>query len=298
MSGTIIKTENLTKFYGKNKGIEDLSLEVLSGEIFGFLGPNGAGKSTTIKILLNFIKPTSGSASIFGFNPLTEIVKINREIGYLPGEVHMYEQLSGEAHLKFQAELRDNVKWNFVEELGKRLQANFKKPIKALSHGNKQKIALIGALMHRPKLLILDEPTTGLDPLIQQEFYKIIDEANDAGTTIFVSSHILPEVERICDRVAIIRDGKLVITEEIESLKKRAERPIEVYFKTRPKKEDFEKIAGVTQLIIEGNKVSCTIKGSYDTFIKTIAKYEVINVITQEPNLEKIFLGYYSGEKN
>lgn len=298
MSGTIIKTENLTKFYGKNKGIEDLSLEVLSGEIFGFLGPNGAGKSTTIKILLNFIKPTSGSASVFGFNPLTEIVKINREIGYLPGEVHMYEQLSGEAHLKFQAELRDNVKWNFVEELGKRLQANFKKPIKALSHGNKQKIALIGALMHRPKLLILDEPTTGLDPLIQQEFYKIIDEANDAGTTIFVSSHILPEVERICDRVAIIRDGKLVITEEIESLKKRAERPIEVYFKTRPKKEDFEKIAGVTQLIIEGNKVSCTIKGSYDTFIKTIAKYEVINVITQEPNLEKIFLGYYSGEKN
>ncbi len=297
MSNTIIKTSKLTKFYGKNRGIEDLDLSVNEGEIFGFLGPNGAGKSTTIKLLLNFIKPTSGTASVFGLDPLTNIVEINKNIGYLPGEVHMYEQLSGAEQLKFQAELHKNVDWSYVEELGKRLQANFKKPIKSLSHGNKQKIALIGALLNKPKLLILDEPTTGLDPLIQQEFYKILDEVNKIGTTIFISSHILPEVERICDRVAIIRESKLVITEEINTLKSKATRPVEVFFATTPKKEDFEKIAQVTELSIEGKTLRCVIQGSYDEFIKAVAKYNVVNLITHEPSLEKIFLGFYKGDK-
>ena len=295
MGQTIIKTNKLTKYYGKNLGIENLDLEVREGEIFGFLGPNGAGKSTTIKLLLNFIKPTSGSATVFGLNPEHNIVDINQDIGYLPGEVHMYEQLSGFAHLKFQAQLQDSVGWSYVEELGQRLQADFKKSIKALSHGNKQKIALIGALMNKPKLLILDEPTTGLDPLVQQEFYKILAEANRSGTTVFISSHILPEVERICDRVAIIREGKLVLTEEINVLKNKAERPVEVFFKDKPRKEDFEQIPGVTQLSLEGNSLRCVIAGSYDQFLKAVAKYEVSNLITQEPSLEKIFLGYYKG---
>lgn len=297
MPKTVIKTANLTKFYGKNLGIENLNLAVEEGEIFGFLGPNGAGKSTTIKLLLNFIKPSSGTATIFGIDPETNVLEINKNVGYLPGEVHMYEQLTGEAHLKFQAQLHNDVDWDYVEELGNRLQADFKKTIKSLSHGNKQKIALIGALMNKPKLLILDEPTTGLDPLIQQEFYKILDGINKNGTTVFVSSHILPEVERICDRVAIVREGKLVLTEEISNLKKRAERPVEVLFKDPPEKEDFEKIPEITSLTIENNTLHCVVQGSYDRFVKTLAKYEVVNLITQEPNLEKIFLGYYSGKE-
>ncbi len=297
MTAIVISTNKLTKYYGKNLGIENLSLKVNEGEIFGFLGPNGAGKSTTIKLLLNFIKPTSGTASVFGINPETNVLEINKNIGYLPGEVHMYDQLTGEGHLKFQAELHNDVDWKYVEGLKKRLQAEFKKPIKALSHGNKQKIALIGALMNQPKLLILDEPTTGLDPLIQQEFYKILDEVNKAGTTIFISSHILPEVERVCDRVAIIRDGKLVLTEEINTLKNKATRPVEVFFVTKPIKEDFDEIPEISDLSIEGNILRCIIQGSYDKFLKAVAKYEVSNLITQEPNLEKIFLDYYKGDK-
>lgn len=297
MAKTIIQTDKLTKFYGKNRGIEDLSLEIAEGEIFGFLGPNGAGKSTTIKLLLNFIKPSSGSAKIFGLDPTTDIVDINHNIGYLPGEVHMYEQLSAQNHLNFQAKLHNNVSWEYVRELQDRLQANFHKPIKALSHGNKQKIALIGALMQKPKLLILDEPTTGLDPLMQQEFYKIIEEVNKAGTTVFVSSHILPEIERLCDRVAIIREGKLVITEEISHLKQKATRPVEVTFASTPDKKDFEKISEVKKLIVDDKTLHCEIQGSYDAFVKALAKYEVVNFLTSEPNLEQIFLGYYKGGK-
>ncbi len=296
MATKIIKTTNLTKFYGKNRGVENLSLEVNQGEIFGFLGPNGAGKSTTIKLLLNFIRPTKGSIKLFGKDPVTDIVSINKDIGYLAGEVHMYEQLSGHDQLRFQASLKGKIDWGYVEALQSRLQANFRKPIKTLSHGNKQKIALIGALMNKPKLLILDEPTTGLDPLVQQEFYKIVEEANKAGTTVFVSSHILPEVERLCHRVSIIREGKLVLTDDINNLKAKAERPIEVFFKEKPNKKDFEGLSGVSQLSIEDNILRCVIQGSYDSFVKEIAKHEVVNLITQEPNLEKIFLGYYQGD--
>jgi ABC-2 type transport system ATP-binding protein len=292
----VIETKNLTKYYGKHRGIEELNLSVNEGEIFGFLGPNGAGKSTTIKLLLDFIKPTSGKASVLGLDPEKDIIKINQDIGYLPGEVHMYEQLSGRDQLSFQASLLEDVNWSYVEELGKRLKAEFKKPIKSLSHGNKQKIALIGALMQRPKLLILDEPTTGLDPLIQQEFYKILDEVNKEGTTVFISSHILPEVERICDRVAIIREGKLVVTEEINILKSKASRPIEVIFSQTPKREDFEKIKEIFDLEIEGTTLRCFVRGSYDQFIKALAKHEVMNFITHEPNLEEIFLKYYKGD--
>lgn len=295
MGKIVIETKKLTKFYGKNRGIENLDLSVKEGEIFGFLGPNGAGKSTTIKLLLNFINPTSGEMEVFGLNPKKQITAIVKKVGYLPGEIHMYEQLSGKDHLAFQAKLQNQVDSAYINNLAERLDASLNKPVKSLSHGNKQKIALIAALMSKPNLLILDEPTTGLDPLIQQQFYQIISEIKNQGTTVFVCSHILPEIERICDRVAIIRDGKLVVIEEIANLKKTAKRRVEVFFKNKPDLKDFKAIKNLSNLVFEKDQLSCTVEGSFDIFLKTVAKYEVLNLITQEPNLEEIFLKYYKG---
>ncbi|HSX58551.1 MAG TPA: ABC transporter ATP-binding protein [Candidatus Saccharimonadales bacterium] len=295
MAKSVIKTENLTKYYGKNLGVESLNLEIKEGEVFGYLGLNGAGKTTTIRLFLNFINPSSGNVSIFGLDPTKESHKLNDFIGYLPGEVHLYERLSGRDHLKYQASLRNKVDWSYVETLADRFNANLHKPIRSLSHGNKQKIALIAAFMVKPKLLILDEPTTGLDPLIQREFYNLVAEVNKEGTTVFISSHILPEVERICHRVGIIRSGNLVVTEDIENLKKKAIRPIEVHFTKAPKVEIFQKIPGINNPVLHDNILRANIKGTMDPLIKELAKYEVENLITAEPDLEQIFLNYYSG---
>ncbi len=296
MDKAVIKTTKLTKFYGKSRGVENLSLEVNEGEVFGFLGPNGAGKSTTIKLLLNFINPSSGSASIFGFDPTKESIEIQEKIGYLPGEIHMYEDLTGKDHLRFQAQLRPSTSWKYVEELSKKLKVDLNKKIKSLSHGNKQKVALISAFMHKPELIILDEPTTGLDPLIQQEFYNLVEEVNRSGTTFFISSHILPEVERICHRVAIIREGRLVVTEEIVNLKKGALRPLEVIFSENITKTDFQTITGIKDIEVNGNILRCKVVGSLDTFIKKLGNYTVESIITQEPDLEQIFLKFYKGD--
>ena len=294
----IIKTQNLTKVFGKTVAVENLNLEVNEGEVFGYLGPNGAGKSTTIKLLLNFINPTSGAVSVFGKNPQTQSIGILKDIGYIPGEIHLYENLSGKEHLKFQAGLRDNVDWKYVESLAERLRINLKLKIKTLSHGNKQKIAIIGAFMHKPKLLILDEPTTGLDPLIQREFYSLVSEVNQAGSTLFISSHILPEVERVCHRVGILREGRLIETEEIETLKNKAIRPLEVHFAKTVSKENFTNIEGVKNISIENKILHCEIVGSLDKFIKELSKYEVVNIETREADLEQIFLNYYSNKNN
>lgn len=292
----IIKSQNLTKLFGKVAAVNNLNLEVKEGEVFGYLGPNGAGKSTTIKLLLNFINPNSGSASVFNLNPSNDIVEIMQNTGYLPGEIHLYESLTGKDHLKYQASLRDNVDWKYVESLAERLDSDLTKPIKSLSHGNKQKIAIIGAFMHKPKLLVLDEPTTGLDPLIQREFYNLVSEVNKAGSTLFVSSHILPEIERICHRVGILRKGELIVTEEIDTLKAKALRPLDVFFANELPKESFKNIEGIKNIVIEGKILHCDIIGSLDKFIKELGKYEVVNLITREPDLEQIFLTYYTGK--
>ncbi len=296
MDKVVIKTTSLTKYYGKSRGIENLTLEVNEGEVFGFLGPNGAGKSTTIKLLLNFISPTSGEASIFGFDPTTANVEILKNVGYLPGELHLYEDLTGKEHLKFQEQLRNNTDWKYVEELSDRLKIDLKTKIKSLSHGNKQKVALIGAFMHKPKLIILDEPTTGLDPLIQQEFYSLVEEVNKTGTTFFISSHVLPEVERICHRVAIIREGNLVVTEEIETLKKKALRPMEVIFSKNITKEAFLNVAGIKDIDVRENILRCNVVGSLDPLVKKLGSFTVESIITQEPDLEQVFLKFYKGE--
>ncbi len=290
-----ISVKKLTKTYGKQVGILDLSFSVQEGEIFGFLGPNGAGKTTTIRSLLNFIKPNSGEAKILGLDTRKNELEIKKQIGYLPGELNLYENMTGKEFLHFLAGFRKKVNWGFVDSLAKRFNTHLDKKIKKLSHGNKQKVAILQAFMHEPKLLILDEPTTGLDPLVQHEFYHLLDEFRKKGSTIFISSHNLAEVEKNCDRVAIIKDGQLVTVEEVERLRQKALRPLEIIFTTQVKIEEFEKIPGIKDLKIEGNTLRCTVVGSVDKLIKEAAKHDVQNIISQEPDLEEIFLSFYGG---
>ena len=297
MSSDVIVAKGLTKFYGTQRGVIDLDFSVLQGEVFGFLGPNGAGKTTTIRVLMDFMRPTEGQAEVFGLDSHANAIEIKRLVGYLPGEMHLYENLTGIEHLRFLAKFRDGVDWKFVDKLASRLQVDLNKKIKKMSHGNKQKVGLIQAFMHKPKLIILDEPTTGLDPLIQHEFYHLIADTKNQGSTFFVSSHNLPEVEKICDRVGIIREGQLVVVEKIEVLREKALRPLEVHFARPPKLADFSGVAGIKDVRVEGNILRCTVVGTLDSFIKKLAKFEVINILSQEPNLEEVFLNFYEGKE-
>ena len=297
-NGAVIHTEGLTKFYGKNRGIIDISLDVRRGEVFGYLGPNGAGKTTTIRIMLNFIRSTRGQATVFGFDVRRESIETRKRIGYLPGEMELYDNLTGEEFLQYNGHLRSDVEWEHVKQLAQRMDSDLSQRIGTLSHGNKQKIGLIQAFMHQPQLLILDEPTNGLDPLMQQEFYKLIAEVKAEGRTVFLSSHIMPEVERVCDRVAIIREGKLITVEDVDALKARALRHLEVQFAVPVPPERFTDIDGVQDVIVENDTLRCTVTRTLDAFVKTAAQFEVINLISQEPSLEEIFLTYYSGGEN
>jgi len=294
----VICTEGLTKYYGKTLGVADLNLEVKKGEVFGYLGPNGAGKTTTIRTLLDFIHPTRGRATIFGLDTHRDGVKIKKQVGYLPGELELYKNIKGGEFLRHFAYLRGGVDWKYVQELAERLDFDMSKPIRSLSSGNKHKAGLIQALMHKPELLILDEPTVGLDPLMQQEFYRIANEAKKQGQTLFISSHILPEVERICDRVGFIRRGKLIKVEEVLDLKEHAFRQIEIHFANPVSKEEFENLSVVKDVRVEDSVLRFTVAGPLDAVVKTAAKFEVINIISHEPNLEDIFLTYYGGDEN
>jgi ABC-2 type transport system ATP-binding protein len=294
----VIFTDGLTKLYGNNRGIIAINLDVKKGEVFGYLGPNGAGKTTTIRILLDFIRATRGQATILGLDVRRDSIEVRRHIGYLPGELELYKNLTGEEYLHYQGHLRKNVDWQYVEQLAKRLDSDLSQRIGTLSHGNKQKIGLIQALMNKPQLLILDEPTSGLDPLVQQEFYRLIGEIKAEGRTVFFSSHIMPEVERVCDRVAIIREGKLITIEDVDVLKARALRHLEIHFAAPVPPEKFANLEGVKDVIVENNTLRCTVTGTLDAFVKTAAKFEVINLVSREPNLEEIFLTYYSDRGN
>jgi ABC-2 type transport system ATP-binding protein len=295
MEETVIHTGGLTKFYGKQRGIVEVSLDVRSGEVFGYLGPNGAGKTTTIRTLLDFIRPTRGRAAIFGLDTHLQSRGIRQHTGYLPGELALYGNLTGAEMLRYAASLRSGVEWGYVEELAARLECDLSRPIRSLSHGNKQKIGLVQAFMHKPELLILDEPTSGLDPLMQQEFCRLVAAAKAAGRTVFLSSHILPEVERMCDRVGIIREGRVVAVETVEALKARALRRLEIHFAAPVARQAFAGVAGVRDLTVEGNVLRCTVAGSLDALIKAAARFEVVNVISHEPTLEEVFLAYYGG---
>ncbi|HSL67888.1 MAG TPA: ABC transporter ATP-binding protein [Actinomycetota bacterium] len=289
----VLRTEALTKFYGRERGIVDVDFSVQGGEVFGFLGPNGAGKTTTMRTILDFIRPTRGRATVFGLDSHASSREIRRRTGYLPGELSLYDNLTGEEHLRYLANLRGGVDDREVERLARLLGADLGRRIKTLSHGNKQKIGVILAMMHRPELLLLDEPTAALDPLVQEEVHQLIREAREDGRTVFLSSHILPEVEELCDRVGIIREGRVVAVEHIAELKARALRRLEIRFAEPVPASAFEGLAGVQDVDVRDSVLRCTVSGSLDAVVKAAARFRVDNVITQEPSLEEVFFAFY-----
>lgn len=289
----VIQTEKLTKYYGSSRGIEDINLSVKEGEVFGFLGPNGSGKTTTIRILLDFIRATSGRARVFGMDAHADSTRIRSRIGYLPGEYGMYQKMIAAEYLQFLGSLRGDKEPHLKDGLVERFGLNTSPRIKSLSHGNKQKLALVQAFMHDPELLILDEPTSGLDPLIQQQFYELILELKERGRTIFFSSHILSEVERVCDRVAILREGKLVALHEISNLKKIRLKTIEVSFKQELDESVF-RLDGVRKIQKNAHIVRLWIDANINTILRAISEYPIDNISCQDASLEDIFMEYYS----
>ena len=299
-SAPAVLTERLTKSYGRShaRGVVGLDLEVRTGEVFGFLGPNGAGKTTTIRVLLDLIRPTSGRALVLGRDSHRETLAIQARSGYLPGELSLYPNLTGRETLRYLANLRGGVDWDYVAALGERLDCDLERKVADLSTGNKRKVGLIQAFMHRPELLILDEPTSGLDPLVQHEFNDLLDEARAAGQTVFLSSHVLPEVQRVCDRVAFVREGELVAVEDVAELMGRAVREIEVVFAEPVAPSAFEGVPGVTRVVADGKDATAlrlTVTGSLDPAVKSLAAYRVVDLISQLPDLEDVFMTFYAG---
>jgi ABC-2 type transport system ATP-binding protein len=295
MVESVVRTTALTKYYGRQRGIVDLDLEIASGEVFGYLGPNGAGKTTTIRLLLDHLRPTRGSASLFGLDSHRDSLAIRRRVGYLPGDLRLYDSLSGRELIDFFGRLRGGVSWARVDELSERLDCDLRREIRTLSSGNRQKIGLIQALMNDPELLILDEPTNGLDPLVQQTFYELVREARAAGRTVLLSSHVLPEVERVCDRVAIIRGGRLVVTERIADLRAAAMRHLEIEFAQDVPAEAFDRVVGVRDVTVDDRVLRCTVTGLMDPILKAANRYEVRMLTSSEPSLEEVFLEQYGG---
>jgi len=289
----VIQTEKLTKWYGSSRGIEDINLSVNQGEVFGFLGPNGSGKTTTIRILLDFIRASSGRARLFGMDAHADSTQIKSRIGYLPGEYGMYEKMTAVEYLQFLGSLRSDKKPPLKDRLIERFGLDTSRRIKSFSHGNKQKLALVQAFMHDPELLILDEPTSGLDPLIQQRFYELILELKERGKTVFFSSHILSEVERVCDRVAILREGKLVALHEISDLKKFRLKTIEVTFK-QELDESLFRLEGVRKIERNAHTVRLWIDANINTILRIISEHPIDNISCRDASLEDIFLEYYS----
>jgi ABC-2 type transport system ATP-binding protein len=289
----VVVADHLTKSYGKSRGVIDLEFEVRAGEVFGYLGPNGAGKSTTIRTMLDFLRPTSGRITVLGLDPTADGPELRRRVGYVPGEFGLYERLTARRYLQTFTSLRAGAGEDRVEDLARRLNLDLDVRIKELSHGNKRKVGLIQGFMHEPDLLVLDEPTQGLDPLVQQEFYAMIDEARDRGATVFLSSHVMPEVERVCDRVAIIRDGRLITVDDVGDLKAKALRTVEFHFDGPVPATAFATLASVVEAEQRGDSVVMTVRGPLDEVVKEAARHTVVNIQTREPSLEDIFLEAY-----
>ncbi|MCI0585106.1 MAG: ABC transporter ATP-binding protein [Chloroflexi bacterium] len=295
----IIQTERLTKRYGIHRGISEVDLEVREGEVFGFLGPNGAGKTTTIRILLDLIRPTSGTARVFGILSSSDPVAIHRRIGYLPGEFTLYDRLTGTETIEFFANLRGGLDRAYSKRLVERLDLDPSRRFREYSKGNKQKVGLVCALQHRPDLLILDEPTAGLDPLVQQTFNEILFEAKDEGRTTFLSSHIISEVERTCDRVAIIREGRIVRLDTVGALREMAAHEVELRFAEPVPMATFADVPGVSNLVQEGRSIRMLVTGRIAPVVRLAAERDLIDFVSREPSLEEVFLAEYetSGPK-
>jgi ABC-2 type transport system ATP-binding protein len=292
----VITLEKLTKSYGSSRGIVEVDLEVGQGEIFGFLGPNGAGKTTTIRTMLDLIKPTSGRALVFGIESNADPVAIHRRVGYVPGEFALYDRLTGKQTLEYFANLRGGVDKAYQASLIERFELDASRRFREYSKGNKQKVGVIVALQHRPALLVLDEPTSGLDPLVQQTFFTTLRETVADGATVFLSSHILSEVEKSCDRVAIIREGRIVKLDTVEGLRDLAHHQVELRFAGSVPAAAFEAIPGVSDLVADDHLLRMRVAGPITPVVQAAARYELLDFVSREPSLEETFLAQYGRE--
>lgn len=288
-----IVTTGLTKLYGQKRGLDGLDLEVRTGEVFGFLGPNGAGKTTTIRILLDLIRPSSGVARVLGQEPRAARRALRQRIGYLPGDFVVESGSSALEVLTFLGNLRGGVPRARIDALAERLGLDLRPAIRRLSKGNRQKVGLIQAFMHQPEMLILDEPTSGLDPLVQQTFLQLVREARANGQTVFMSSHVLSEVQQCADRVGIIREGQMITVESVETLRARAVRRVEIHFDDPVPAEAFNRLTEVQEVSVDGTVLRCRLAGRADGLVKAAARYPVASILAEEPDLEELFFTYY-----
>ncbi len=293
-----IRTHGLTKHYGDFEALVELDLTVEAGEIFGFLGPNGAGKTTTIRLLLDEIRPTAGHATIVGLDCHDDAVAIRRHIGYLPGDLSMYPNLTGRDTLRYFANLRGGVDWSYVDALAERLDADLDRKVGQLSTGNRQKVGLVQAFMNRPEVVIMDEPSSGLDPLVQREFQTLLRDVAAEGTTVFLSSHTLSEVQRVADRVGIIRHGRLIALEGIASLRAKSIRRVELDLDGPVDPTHFTSVEGVRDLAVDGNHITLAFDGPMEALLgAATARNTLVDIHTQEADLEEIFLTYYRDDE-
>jgi polyether ionophore transport system ATP-binding protein len=287
----VVRTEDLTKHFGHTVALDGLTLEISPGAVFGFLGPNGAGKTTTIRLLLGLTRPTRGSASVLGLDPWRDAVALHRHIGYVPGEFAVWPQLTGGEMLRLLGALHGSVDEAYRDELIRRFDFDPGKRGRSYSKGNRQKVGVIAAFQSRAEILILDEPTNGLDPLMEVEFQKCVREARDRGQTVFLSSHILSEVEALCDRIAILRRGRIVDVGTLDQLRHLSAQTFELTFARES--TSLEGVPGVKVLSVTGNVVRCSVQGGIRPLIERLARSDVLSISTEEPSLEEVFLRYY-----
>ncbi|HEU4421313.1 MAG TPA: ABC transporter ATP-binding protein [Pilimelia sp.] len=293
----VIRTYGLTKNYGRRQALHGVDLEVPRGVVFGYLGPNGAGKTTTIRLLAGFIRPTAGRAEVCGFDTVRDRERAQSHVGYLPGDFVAYGDLTGEQYLRYLGNLRGGIDWSTVDGLAKRLDLNLADRVGTLSHGNRQKVGIVQAFMHGPDVLILDEPTAGLDPLVQREFLGLVREARDAGRTVFLSSHILYEVEAVADMVGILRNGRLVVVESVEKLKTQALHRMDLTFEGSPPVARLAGAPGVRDIRTSDSTVHLVVEGSAADVLAAAAPHRVARIVTHEADLEEIFMTYYEQER-
>ncbi len=297
----VVTLQSLSKSYGPNRALSAVDLEIEEGEIFGYLGPNGAGKTTTIRILMGFLRPSAGTARIFGDDAWNDVVRIHARTGYVPGDLRLYDRLTGQETVDYFADLRvrgevgrRGTLQGDAQRLAGRLELDLTQRVGAMSRGTKQKLAIVQAIMARPDLLLLDEPTSGLDPLIQKEFHTLLREMTDRGGTVFLSSHVLGEVQQIADRVGIIRGGHLVATDRLETLRGQAIHKVDVRFSEPVRAEIFCRLPGIQDISVQGPVLRCGIpESSIDALIKALAAFHVVDVAISEADLEEMFLAFY-----